>query len=266
MSTSAPPIVHPAAYDHWPSATEYVFESSNVPSEVADTLDPWTRSLLPEDHDGRKRIVAARFDGVTADHLQPLRRVLLAAEPVSLVVLEDQWWVRLSPTAAVEDRAFAMYLPPPADPGDLDAGLDRVGFVGDADLREFLLAFGGLAEDFMVAGSLAGPPADFTTLGDSMPADILGEIVDFDECDLDEPVRSFVLYAARNGDQLVYSPDGRVAWFDHECGDVTAVAEGIEDFAVGFATYRTTFDWPFDSHGPPDYVVSGDGPGRPVAE
>lgn len=177
--------------------------------------------------------------------------------PESLVICEDRAWVFCVRPEQQTTAADWCLIAEPLEPNVVGERLKKRGF-HDPLLAEFIGAFAGWREDYW--------PMD-------------GHFIDAEELDgdfvlkIDDWLRTYegigwyegslVLYNARNGDQLLVHPSGRVGWLVGEERRATDYAASFAEFCEKYASYRTSFvpdrdsgkkiAWPFDSFGPPSH-------------
>ncbi|MCW1914206.1 hypothetical protein OJ996_11510 [Luteolibacter sp. GHJ8] len=224
------------------------FPILEIPTDLAAC--PWARATLGLDGEELRGAIAGHLPLPADPALARLREKLLTYHPAGIVTYSSRSYLQLDhPEIDKEDEGIgeSYYLGYPALREEVAAAitdaLHTLGIAGavSAALIEFYALFPGLREDFQCTGHFI-QPGEWHTLG-SMLSDVPDIIPQ-------EPWASAIcLYHARNGDDVVLSSSGEVAWYCIAEAEIIPIASdfsGFLDYLIGYLDLR----WPLDSYGP----------------
>lgn len=220
-----------------PEETEYPFPHPQIPAEALDVLHPWLRSVAGADLSQLRLMLEERFADVVEPELRLLRDQLLSYQPISIVTFRESEFLKL---AGPLEYSVA-YLPPPVDTSQIQSRLREIR-ITDPLFRSFMNHFAGLAESADTAGNFAGNSDHYYTMTEDWQREALPDFQAWEG--------SLMFYHARNGDQILLHPDGKVGWWKFAEHRIVHAYDSFADFLRFYVDFRARTDWPLDSYGP----------------
>lgn len=224
------------------------FPILELPADLANSA--WAQITRGLDPQALREVLSEHWPVPADPALARLRSKFLGYHPAGILTYSTRSYLQLDhPEIDKEDEGVgdSYYLGYPAPREEVEAtataafqaaGLE--GFPG-AELVEFFALFPDLREDFQTAGHFiqAGEWQTLTQMLSEVP-----ELVP------EEPwAKAICLYHARNGDHVILSPSGEVAWWCSAEADVTPIAPDFNGF-LDYLTDHLDQRWPLDSYGP----------------
>lgn len=202
------------------------------------------------DFEGVLKFLAWRWSVPTDPELALLRQKLLTYRPVGIITYDLQDYVQLDHPAVIggsQGVGDSYHVAPPIPRDEVEADMiaalvsyGTCGFLTTA-LIEFYSLFPHLREDFETCGHFI-PPKGWKSLAEHME-DV------FTPAELGDWHEALLIYNARNGDMVVLSPTGGVAWYRLSENEIVPIADSFSGFLHYFIEYMDN-RWPLDSFGP----------------
>jgi hypothetical protein len=218
---------------------EYSLPANDIPEWVRLRLHPWIAGFIGMSQEQANLRVAERWSTIERPSLQALRDTLSHFSVEAIIDCKDGGMIRAF--RATDEKVIIgdfWYMPAPLGSEEIVSRLVPSHTQSNDSLREFLVYFGGLAEDTAVAGNFVyrDPWPLFIDSWD-------GAIEGFDEW-----MGSLMLFHARNGCFVLVRNDGKVAWWIFQECRVEVIADNFDEFILQFAKHREA-SWPFDPYG-----------------
>ncbi len=225
----------------------FPFPIRKIPPELADS--EWARVTLGLDSKGVRNLLASRWPVPADPALALLRQKFLTYTPVAIVTYDLRDYLQLDHPEVTGDSEVgdSYYVASPVPREEVEATMTAA--LGDREIRptlspafvEFHSLFPDLREDFQTSGHFIRPE-EWKTLAEEMEdCEELEETGDWQD--------ALWIYHGRNGDMLVLSPSGAVAWYSLGENEITPIADSFGDFLRHFVDHLEK-RWPLDSYGP----------------
>lgn len=224
------------------------FPILELPADLANSA--WARITRGLDPRKLREVLSEHWPVPADPALARLRSKFLSYHPAGIVTCSSRSYLQLDhPEIDKEDEGVgdSYYLGYPALREEVAAkitdALHTLGIASavSAALIEFYALFPVLREDVQCTGDFI-QPGEWHTLGSMLS--------DFPDLIPEEPWASAIcLYHARNGDDVVLSSSGEVAWYCIAEAEIIPIASDFSsflDYLTGYLDQR----WPLDSYGP----------------
>lgn len=217
------------------AAVEYRLPCEHLPAETRSRLHPWLKSFVGASEEEAKTLLAQRWEQAP-EFLHPLRdRLLREFRPCTILVRGEECFLGVYRDDADFD---GMFVPPPPQAAKVDEITRQFSPNARDSIAAFLHHFGGLREsvpptsgDFVYDQTYSFADEEYPVHGGSR------------EC-----ASWLIFYHALNGDSLLISPSGELAWYRLGTYSFHRLRVDIESLPKHFADYK--YDtYPFDSHG-----------------